>query len=273
MSFKLKPPLGTPLNKHHPISKGLICSVLMNDPGTTSEYNYLKIFDSSVYNWQLTVNSGIFWKYGDLRFYYETPLVFPDMRSLFGTEASCFAELKADFDPPVNANLNGPLSFGYGGDLHYPYTDGSLYLDTFRNDRLYLGKGVVDDLTQWHTFAITQKPGANNWILYQNGLVGGIAAGEPAVTIPAAPNIGKGGGKSFYGHYRNFFLWNRALAHEEILQMHLDPYAMFKQTYPIEISSVYVPAPIGWTGKICGVTNPSKICGIAVADIAKVCGI
>ena len=29
----------------------------------------------------------------------------------------------------------------------------------------------------------------------------------------------------------------------------------------------------GWTGKICGVTNPSKICGIAVADIAKVCGI
>jgi len=29
----------------------------------------------------------------------------------------------------------------------------------------------------------------------------------------------------------------------------------------------------GWTGKICGVTNPSKICGIAVADIAKVSGV
>ena len=29
----------------------------------------------------------------------------------------------------------------------------------------------------------------------------------------------------------------------------------------------------GWTGKICGVTNPSKICGIAVVDIAKVSGI
>jgi len=23
----------------------------------------------------------------------------------------------------------------------------------------------------------------------------------------------------------------------------------------------------GWTGKICGVTNPSKICGVAVADV------
>ena len=32
-------------------------------------------------------------------------------------------------------------------------------------------------------------------------------------------------------------------------------------------------APAGWTGKICGVTNPSKICGIAVADITKVCGV
>ena len=29
----------------------------------------------------------------------------------------------------------------------------------------------------------------------------------------------------------------------------------------------------GWTGKICGVTNPAKICGIAVADISKICGV
>ena len=29
----------------------------------------------------------------------------------------------------------------------------------------------------------------------------------------------------------------------------------------------------GWTGIINGVTNPAKINGIAVADIAKVCGI
>jgi len=29
----------------------------------------------------------------------------------------------------------------------------------------------------------------------------------------------------------------------------------------------------GWTGKICGVTNPSKICGVAVANISKVSGV
>lgn len=30
---------------------------------------------------------------------------------------------------------------------------------------------------------------------------------------------------------------------------------------------------VGWTGKVCGVTSPAKICGIPVANIAKVMGI
>ena len=29
----------------------------------------------------------------------------------------------------------------------------------------------------------------------------------------------------------------------------------------------------GWTGKICGVINPSKICGVPTSDIAKVSGV
>jgi len=35
----------------------------------------------------------------------------------------------------------------------------------------------------------------------------------------------------------------------------------------------YYVAPSGWTGKIKGVTDPSKILGVAVADISKVCGV
>jgi len=30
---------------------------------------------------------------------------------------------------------------------------------------------------------------------------------------------------------------------------------------------------LGWTGKICGVTSPSKINGIPVANISKVSGV
>lgn len=33
------------------------------------------------------------------------------------------------------------------------------------------------------------------------------------------------------------------------------------------------PAPVGWTGKIAGVTNPAKIMGVDVANIAKVKGV
>lgn len=46
----------------------------------------------------------------------------------------------------------------------------------------------------------------------------------------------------------------------------------------INITQVYVeidytPAPLGWTGKIAGVTNPAKIMGVDVANIAKVKGV
>ncbi len=32
----------------------------------------------------------------------------------------------------------------------------------------------------------------------------------------------------------------------------------------------FVSDTTGWTGKICGVTNPSKICGVLTADIGGV---
>jgi len=35
----------------------------------------------------------------------------------------------------------------------------------------------------------------------------------------------------------------------------------------------YTPLVVGWTGKISGVTNPAKIMGVAVANIAKVKGV
>lgn len=33
------------------------------------------------------------------------------------------------------------------------------------------------------------------------------------------------------------------------------------------------PPPAGWTGKISGVTNPAKVMGVDVANIAKVKGV
>jgi len=39
------------------------------------------------------------------------------------------------------------------------------------------------------------------------------------------------------------------------------------------IYCTYEPSVSGWTGKLMGVTDPAKICGVAVADIGKVMGV
>ena len=39
------------------------------------------------------------------------------------------------------------------------------------------------------------------------------------------------------------------------------------------IAQVEFTESVGWVGKVCGVTNPAKIMGVAVADIASVMGV
>ena len=52
------------------------------------------------------------------------------------------------------------------------------------------------------------------------------------------------------------------------------PDAGSNYAYRASIWAVYAAAGgVGWTGKICGVINPSKICGVAVANISKVNGV
>lgn len=40
-----------------------------------------------------------------------------------------------------------------------------------------------------------------------------------------------------------------------------------------QIAYLFYNAPLGWTGKISGVTNPAKVMGVAVANIARVKGV
>jgi len=69
--------------------------------------------------------------------------------------------------------------------------------------------------------------------------------------------------------WNTVYIYRRILTPSEIAWLHREPYAMFYS------ESIYLwqTEAAGWTGKICGVTNPSKICGVAVADITKVCGV
>ena len=46
-----------------------------------------------------------------------------------------------------------------------------------------------------------------------------------------------------------------------------------KSGWLLSIGGYIEEAPVGWTGKISGVTNPAKIMGVDVANIAKVKGV
>lgn len=66
-------------------------------------------------------------------------------------------------------------------------------------------------------------------------------------------------------------IYDRALSAREVKQLYRKPFANIISP---SVLRLYTPsAPIGWTGTINGVTTPSHICGVSVADILKVNGV
>ena len=126
-------------------------------------------------------------------------IYFPNMAGSFSTEASLELILKLDTNIPSDPQTGFGI-FGTSGDMsHYPFTNGSIYLETFRNDRLTLGS-VGINRANWHTLSITNEPGASNWKFYQNTTQYYSTTGETTVGFPTNANIGQsGGGKNLDG--------------------------------------------------------------------------
>lgn len=53
----------------------------------------------------------------------------------------------------------------------------------------------------------------------------------------------------------------------------LKAYSTTPECTQVYVEVDYTPAPAGWTGKISGVTDPAKVMGVDVANIAKVKGV
>jgi len=142
----------------------------------------------------------------------------PDLSSYFDDEGTIAAWIKIDADPPPSGSETGIWRFGTGGSRpHYPWTDGSLYLDAFRNDRVNMGDNSAFDKSKWHHLAITNKPGANNYIVYQNGSVFATTTGENTVTIATSPEIGRSdSGHRLDGRIDDVRLYNVALSADAI---------------------------------------------------------
>ena len=237
------------VNTAHPLAKGLVGCWMMNEGGGSVIHDSSGNGNDGVVTTASVLPS---WWRGELYFKGDSEkgyIALPDLSGYFNTEGTIIIELKNDAHTypvwePAETGM-GCLGINTGSNDHYAYTDGNIYLSCLRNDRLNLGNVGISDRTQWHTFTITNKPGANNWKFYQNGIEYYNNTGEDTVTFPTTPCFGIGYiGSSYYykGNLRYIYIYNIALSQSKIQAIHANPYQMFEPVFS-EVLFGYV-APV-----------------------------
>ena len=141
------------------------------------------------------------------------PSFSPSIVTAVTTEATILYILKA------TGSNNGLDNIGNGDNCHYPYSDGTLYIDTFRNSR---ANAVVNafDKTAWHHFAVRTKFEANGYRLLQNGVMFDQRLGEAVIRNAFDPpkfGVAVDGVTFFTGSLATILLWNRGLTDAELL--------------------------------------------------------
>ena len=141
-----------------------------------------------------------------------------DISSAFSDEATLNMWVKLAENTPTLLARAGFGEFGTSGDLsHYPFTDGNIYLETFRDDRVTVGAGNVDR-SDWHMLTITNAPGSNNWKVYQNGEEIFNTTGESTISLPSNATIARSSStRHINGNISSFQIYNRALSRNQIL--------------------------------------------------------
>ena len=147
--------------------------------------------------------------------------------NLFDGEASLFCFLKTYTSGPNSGGKSGIFGFGdssTGGysNSHYTWSDGKIYLDTFRPSRVNSITPSSIDRSKPHALCITTKEGGQ-WKLYQNlELVTSTAATYISINS-SRKRIGWDDSISyiFSGTFYNFMIYNKELSFEEIRQNYL----------------------------------------------------
>jgi hypothetical protein len=232
--FNFKPPLGTPLNMGHPLSKGLVGCWLMNEGSGN------KVYD-------LSGNNNVGNLVGGAHF----------VSGKFGSALSLVGG--AGNNDRVNTLLElGSLTSASGMIWCKPEALEFRYLfSDYYTTRLYLRDGSrfrykhnavteVDSSAtitsgQWYCFAYSWNGAVAT--LYQNGVVVGSGACTGALAARADDDdafsigtISKYGiaGENFEGIISHGMMYNRALSASEIAQLYRKPFCMFDPE-PIEL--------------------------------------
>ncbi|MBI4163522.1 MAG: hypothetical protein HY512_01550, partial [Candidatus Aenigmarchaeota archaeon] len=157
-----------------------------------------------------------------------------NLSTFFGTnESTLIVWVKLDAATPASAQTGIFWLGGSAFSSHYPWTDGKIYMDAFRDDRIVFSPSASVTRTNWHMIAVTNKPGASGWNFYQNDILVNSTTGEPAVYLPPSPMLGrsKDSTRAFDGSMDQFMLWNRSLSADEIKQMYMTGLSRLNQTH------------------------------------------
>jgi len=108
----------------------------------------------------------------------------------------------------------------------YFYTDsarnGGIWLDVFLTTRYFTGDYFPTfDPRNWHNLSITSQPGTNGWKMYLNGELQYQNSGPSTISVNNSRGFNLGRNSLFrelWGNIGPFYLYNRALTPQEILQ-------------------------------------------------------
>lgn len=226
----IQPPLGTPLNRSHPLSLGLIHCWLMNEGGG------IRAYDSAFSNTNGTlVNGPVFQKTAkgnSLFFDGSTDYVGTFSRSISPVGSRTLSAWIRPADTtrrgiigtrPSVASTGFAFSINLttAGNLTYFHTGGTVFT---------VAAGVTTNT--WQHVAVTLDRTSAVAKMYYNGNLIGTQTSFSSESSSAFNGIignenDAGTGKYFSGLMNNVMVYNRALLETEIRRLYLAPYSMF----------------------------------------------
>ena len=289
MNFRALPPIGSRPNPHHLLSKNLMGHWAFNGSGPL--FTGYRTLDSSLNN-----NYGVV--YGDIS-QVEAGIYLPGSPSRIEIPDNNTLDFRAhDLSFTVwirtgttsgGSILRKASSSAIGNNNYdsygcYMYADGKINA-AFRHTASWDGDAAVVSTKSYndsrtHCITAVYKRSSNLELYIDDVLIGTADISYAiAADINFTQNLALGCRKIqsgptydlyWAGYISNASLFNRALLPCEVRSLYVDSSQVLK---PLHNTLLYTFVTEGWSGKICGVTNPSKVCGIDVANITKVCGI
>jgi hypothetical protein len=237
--YQLAPPLGTPLNRSHPLAQGLVGSWLMNEGGGQISFN-------SVGTGQLngSLNSGAFYKVAQrgqcISFDGTNDYISVTNPGLLNFVGQTNAFTITAWVQTSNAGATAQAVIGKASvsGAQYQLFSANGILGCIVGDQR--SDGTTNIATgKWVFVAVTVPAASSGLKMYLNGTQEALTSGTGAIgtttqsndaIIAARHDINNTDYARWWnGNMQNLNIWNRVLSPTEVRQLYVDPYCMYRR--------------------------------------------